>query len=76
MFNAWRVYSKSGERLAAFKYPEHAARFVASLDTDGTTIRFGGNFEPRIVWTDGKDGHASESLENVAVHCRQLLVTN
>lgn len=67
---AWKVYSESHEYLASFKYPEHAASLVASLGVDGTTIRW---VHVLTVWTEGVDGHASESYDAVAEHCWKLV---
>jgi hypothetical protein len=67
---AWKVYSESGEYLASFKYPEHAAALVASLGVDGTTIRW---VHVLIVWTEGVDGHANESYDAVAEHCMNAI---
>ena len=67
---AWKVYSESGEYIASFKYPEHAAALIASLGVDGTTIRW---VHALTVWTEGVDGHASESYDVVAEHCWNLV---
>ena len=63
---AWKVYNGSGDYIASFKYPEHAAAFVASFGVDGITIRWG---HRAVVWTEGKDGHAIDSYDVVAEHC-------
>ncbi len=63
---AWKVYNGSGEYLASFKYPEHAAALVASFGVDGVTIRW---LHRRVVWTEGKDGHAIDSYDVVSEHC-------
>jgi len=66
----WKVYSKDGEYLASFKYPEHAAALVGALGVDGTTIRW---VHVLTVWTEGVDGHAGESYDVVAEHCWKLI---
>lgn len=67
---SWKVYSKDGEYLASFKYPEHAAALVAALGVDGSTIRWG---HVLTVWTEGVDGHAGESYDAVAERCWKLI---
>jgi hypothetical protein len=67
---SWKVYSKSGEYLASFKYPSHAAALVAAFGEYGTTIRWGHNMK---AWTEGVDGNASESYDAVAEHCCEFV---
>jgi hypothetical protein len=60
----WKVYSADGEYRAAVKYPEDAAALVDFLG-EGATIR--ASHDKRwTVWTEGKDGRASESYDQVA----------
>jgi hypothetical protein len=59
----FKVYTPSGEYVAACKYAEDAA-FVCGSYGDGATIRDG---HARVVWRDGEahDGEASESADHV-----------
>ena len=58
----WKVYSPSGKYLAACHYVEDAAAIVAAYG-DGAEVRWGHKL---VCWTDGKDGSAGESYDNVA----------
>lgn len=56
----WKVYSVK-EYVAAFKYPEDAARFI---DQDGDEVRYGHNL---VVWVEGsEDQSATESFDSAA----------
>lgn len=60
----WKVYSDTGEYVAACKYVFDAAMIVAGRGVNGTTIRAGHRF---IMWTEGKEAFsASESYDGVA----------
>jgi hypothetical protein len=60
----FKVYSASGEYIAACKFPEAAAAIIAAIGYDGWTIRDG---HRRIVWLEGTETQsASESYDNVA----------
>jgi len=61
----WKVYDAAGEYQAACKRPEEAACLVDFLG-EGATIRAG---HDRVVWTEGKDGRASDSYDAVAEAC-------
>jgi hypothetical protein len=59
-----KIYSKTGEYLAACRYPEDAAALVAARG-EGATIREG-HSPKHTVWTEGKEEHpASESFDFV-----------
>ena len=60
-----KVYQSTGEYLASFKYPEHAAMLVAGMGDKGATIREG-HGKGGIFWTEGIDGYAGESFDAVA----------
>jgi hypothetical protein len=66
----FKIYSAAGEYLAATKYVEEAAAVVA-LQGQGATIR-DGHERKHVVWTEGVDGEAFESYDNVCemVHFR------
>lgn len=57
----WKVYSPTGEYVAACRYVEDAAAVVA-LYGDGAHIRDGHGAR---VYTNGTDGDASESYDAV-----------
>jgi len=59
----WKVYSRTGEYVAACKYGEDAAAVVATY-AEGATIRYG---HRRVVWTEGAETFpAGESYDGVA----------
>lgn len=60
----WKVYDGDGLYVAACRYIEDAAAVVGGHD-DGSTIRDGAH-NRRIVWREGKDGHAADSYDDVA----------
>lgn len=60
----YKVYTAGGEYVAACKYPEDAAAILA-MRGDGATIR-DGHAKSDIVWTEGVDGQAGESYDQVA----------
>jgi hypothetical protein len=57
----WKVYSSTGEYIAACKYAEDAARMIAG--DDGGTVRYE---HKRVAWTEGTDGYAGESYDDAA----------
>jgi hypothetical protein len=60
----WKVYSATGEYLAACKYVEDAAAVVAAHG-EGTQIRLG-HASRAAVWTEGKEEQpAGESYDGV-----------
>ena len=58
----FKVYASDGRYMAATKEPEAAAAIVGFYG-DGSTIRWG---HSKIVWTEGTDGTACESYDQVA----------
>ena len=59
----WKVYTAGGIYIASVKSPEYGAMIMAGIGYIGTTLRYG---HKRIVWTEGIDGFASESYDQVA----------
>jgi len=66
-----KVYTPTGEYVAAFKYYEDAAALVA-LRGAGTTIR-SGHAASWTLWTEGTDGNAADSYDAVAERCEATL---
>ncbi len=62
-----KVYTASGEYEGSVKHWESAAALVSMLG-EGATIRHN---HRHIVWTEGKDGSASESYDTVALRCEE-----
>ena len=58
----WKVYDSEGIYQAACKEIESASILVTWYGT-GSTIRKG---HSQIVWTEGKDGEASDTFEYTA----------
>lgn len=63
----WKVCNSDGEYVASFKHPSDAASFVGILG-EGATIRHK-HARSTVLWTEGKDGSASESYDEVAERC-------
>lgn len=65
----YKVYSHEREYMGSVKYAEDAARLVSGMQ-DGATIRIGHTW---IVWTEGTDGEAGASYDEVRelVHRRE-----
>ena len=59
----WKVYSDEGEYLATCKYILDAAAILGAHGIPGYTIR---DHDHYVVWTDGDDGVAGDSFDNVA----------
>ena len=70
----WKIYSPTGGYVAACKHAEDAAAVVA-LHGDGATIR-DGHAARNTVWTEGRDGAAGESYDEVATACEAKLAVN
>ncbi len=68
----WKVYDDKGKYQAACKEPE-AAACLMNLYGNGSTIRYG-HQKRDIAWTEGVDGHAFESFDEVAEHCAALVI--
>ena len=58
----WKVYSDDGVYLAACKYILDAAAILGAHGIPGYTIR---DHHRYIVWTDGEDGVAGDSFDDV-----------
>ena len=63
----WKVYHADGEYLASVKYPEIGAMILAGLGGPGNTLRYGHH---KVVWTEGQDGEAWQSYDEVAAMAR------
>lgn len=70
-YPSWKVFNPAGEYIAACHYAEDAAALVACYGK-GASIRWG-HTKGMIVWTDGIDGSAGESFDNVATLCNSRL---
>ncbi len=58
----WKVYTESGEYIAACKYPSDAAAIVGL--SNGGTVRYD---HKRIVWCEGQEAvEASQSYDEAA----------
>ena len=60
----WKVFTPKGKYVAACKFIEDAAAVVASYG-EGASIRYLHN-KKDTVYTDGIDGCAGDSFDNVA----------
>jgi len=58
----YKVYDDEGTYLASVREPDLGAAIIAAFGCAGWTIRDG---HSRAVWTEGKDGAASESYDTV-----------
>ena len=58
----WRVYSGDGVYMAACKYILDAAAILGAHGIPGYTIR---DRHRQVVWTDGEDGVAGDSYDDV-----------
>ena len=67
----WKVFTPSGDYVAACHYAEDAAAVVAAYG-EGASIRWHGK-SGLLAWTDGKDGSAGESYDNCAAICNARL---
>ncbi len=67
----WKIFDDKGKYQAACKEPE-AAACLMNFYGDGSTIRYG-HQKRDIAWTEGVDGHAFESFDEVADRCRALI---
>ena len=72
----YKVYSPSGEYVAACKEIEHAAAIIGAFyaypEEPGATIRYG-HSKKWTLFTQGIDGDAGESYDMVAIvsHARR-----
>ena len=60
----YKIYTPDNEYIGCVKHPSDAAVLV-SVQGDGATIRIG-HAKRDIVYTEGVDGQAAESYDNVA----------
>ncbi len=67
----WKIFDDKGKYQAACKEPE-AAACLMNFYGDGSTIRYG-HQKRDIAWTEGVDGHAFESYDEVAERCLALV---
>ena len=70
----WKVFTPHGNYIASCKLPEDAAAIVASYG-EGAQIRFG-HAKKDTAYTDGIDGNAGESYDEVAQICHDWLRTS
>lgn len=68
----YKVYDADGTYIAATKEVEHAAMLLAGLNSSGATIR-DGHRRADVLWTDGVDGVAGDSFDEVAILAGQRL---
>ena len=66
------VFADDGELIARCAHTMHAAAVIAAQDIDGWTIRLGRS-KARTLWTEGRDGDAGESFDQVALVCTERL---
>ena len=59
----WKVYDANNQYVASIRDTEGAS-LLMDLYGDGSTIRLD---HRRIVWTEGKDGRASQSYDETAI---------
>lgn len=67
----WKVYDAENKYVASTKDTEGAS-LLMSLYGTGSTIRLD---HKRIVWTEGKDGNASESYDQTAIKIQERLMS-
>lgn len=67
----WKVYDPSNQYVASVRDTDGAS-LLMDLYGDGSTIRLD---HKMIVWTEGKDGRASESYDNTATKIQQRLMS-
>jgi hypothetical protein len=65
---SWYVYNSDGERIGATVHGEDAAALVSVIGKGATIRRLG-----ILVWTEGVDGLASDSFEDVVAHANGLI---
>jgi hypothetical protein len=66
----WKVFDPSGEYVASFKYPEHAAVLVAAFG-DGAQLRYL-HANKCTFWREGREAQpAGESYDFVAKTVRE-----
>lgn len=67
----WKVYDANNQYVASIRDTEGAS-LLMDLYGDGSTIRLD---HRRIVWTEGKDGRASQSYDETANKIQQRLMS-
>jgi len=67
----WKVYDASNQYVASVRDTDGAS-LLMSLYGTGATIRLD---HKRIVWTEGKDGNASESYDQTAIKIQERLMS-
>lgn len=67
----WKVYDANNQYVASIRDTEGAS-LLMDLYGDGSTIRLD---HRRIVWTEGKDGRASESYDQTANKIQERLMS-
>jgi hypothetical protein len=67
----WKVYDANNQYVASIRDTEGAS-LLMDLYGDGSTIRLD---HRRIVWTEGKDGRASQSYDETAIKIQERLMS-
>ena len=67
----WKVYDQNNQYVASVRDTEGAS-LLMDLYGAGSTIRLD---HRRIVWTEGKDGRASESYDQTAIKIQERLMS-
>jgi hypothetical protein len=67
----WKVYDANNQYVASIRDTEGAS-LLMDLYGDGSTIRLD---HRRIVWTEGKDGRASQSYDQTAITIQERLMS-
>ena len=67
----WKVYDASNNYVASVRDTDGASLLMDLYGT-GSTIRLD---HRRIVWTEGKDGRASESYDQTAITIKERLMS-
>ena len=67
----WKVYT-AGKNYVASVADTEGASLLMDLYGDGSTIRLGHKI---IVWTEGKDGRASQSYDQTAIKIQERLMS-
>jgi hypothetical protein len=67
----WKVYDAGNNYVASVRDVDGAS-LLMDFYGDGSTIRLD---HRRIVWTEGKDGKASESYDETAIKIQERLMS-
>lgn len=67
----WKVYNPDNQYVASVR-DTTGASLLMDLYGEGSTIRLD---HRRIVWTEGKDGRASESYDETEIKIQERLMS-